>query len=112
MYHKCKSDGNCNEWNWDWGAYETEEPNEREEMDHEVTPLEERDYSSVDWGIALKPQRQRGPPNKKERKYQTPMDRNLGWKQDIYSTKKLTFSRLPGLNQNLEIMEKNSLIHF
>jgi hypothetical protein len=88
---------------------ETEEPSEHEEMEQEVTSLEETDYSSVDWGIALKQQTGRG---QKKKKHQAFIDRNLAWKQDIYPINKLTFSRQPGINQNLEkFFKENSLIH-
>jgi hypothetical protein len=40
------------------------------------------------------------------------MDRDLGWKEDIYPIKKCIFSGQPGLNPNLTIMEENSLTDF
>jgi hypothetical protein len=52
--------------------------------DQETTPLEETDYSFVKQEIALKSQPQRG----QERECQAPMDRDLGWKQDIYPINK------------------------
>jgi hypothetical protein len=56
-------------------TYEVQDPNECEETDQEISPLEEADYSSVEQEIVLEPQPQRG----QERKCQACMDRDLGF---------------------------------
>jgi hypothetical protein len=45
-------------------------------------------------------------------KHQAPMDRGLGWKQDMYPINKPTFSGQLGPNPDLEIVDEISLIVF
>jgi hypothetical protein len=90
------------------------------DSDSDGCELEETDYLSVEQDITLpdpqpeqeitSPETQ--PEGGQKRKHQAARltDEDLGWKQDIYTTNKPTFSGQPGLNPNLEITEDSSPI--
>jgi hypothetical protein len=62
-----------------------------------------RCFSANENKMALVSQLQRD----QKRKCQTTMDRDLGWKHDIYPINKPIFSGKPRLNQNFKITEES-----